>query len=75
MKIPKDKKAHFIMGAVAATVVTLLTGNPLWGTLAAVVVGAAKEGYDATGRGTVDVWDFIATATGAVVVIPLMFFL
>lgn len=60
-----DKVLHFAAGAVVASAAYAVTGS-LWGAvLAAALAGAAKEAYDATGRGTVDLWDFIATVVGA----------
>ncbi len=61
----RDKVLPFAAGAVVASAAYALTGS-LWGAvLAAALAGAAKEAYDATGRGTVDRWDFIATVAGA----------
>lgn len=61
----RDKFLHFAAGAVVASAAYAITGS-LWGAvLAAALAGAAKEAYDATGRGTVDLWDFIATVAGA----------
>jgi len=68
--IPIDKQAHFWAGAAIAASVTLYAG-PLFGLAACVLAGAGKEVYDATGRGTPDVWDFVATAAGAVVILPM----
>lgn len=66
-----DKVLHFAAGAVVASAAYALTGS-LWGAvLAAALAGAAKEAYDATGRGAVDLWDFIATVAG--VVAPLTY--
>lgn len=63
----RDKVLHFAAGAVISSATYALTGS-LWGAvLAAALAGAAKEAYDATGRGTVDLWDFIATVAGAAV--------
>ena len=73
MKIAKDKQLHILAGFIVAVVAQVLTGSPLVALLASVVVGAAKEAYDATGRGTVDLWDFVATvAGGALFVVPLL---
>jgi hypothetical protein len=61
--MPADKKLHFWAGLVLALLVGILT-NPAAGLVAAVVAGAAKEIYDATGAGTADELDFAATAAG-----------
>jgi len=66
-----DKKAHFLAGAAIAASVALYS-TPLIGVSACLIIGAGKELYDMTGRGTPDIWDFIATACGSVVVLPLI---
>jgi len=71
LKLPIDKQAHFWAGAAIAASVTLYAG-PLFGLAACVLAGAAKEVYDATGRGTPDVWDFVATVAGSVVILPIL---
>tara|TARA_R110000850_G_C9826838_1_gene452953 strand:- start:651 stop:884 length:234 start_codon:yes stop_codon:yes gene_type:complete len=71
MKLPLDKQAHFWAGAAIAASVTLYT-NPLIGLAACIVVSIGKELRDATGRGTPDVWDAVATVAGAVVILPLL---
>lgn len=58
-----DKLLHFAAGALAALAAGLLVSPPV-GVAAAVFVGAVKEAYDATGRGTPDGLDFIATVVG-----------
>lgn len=69
MKLPIDKQAHFLAGAATAASVTLYT-TPLWGLLACLFVAVGKEIWDATGRGTPDKWDAVATILGSVVVSP-----
>ncbi len=59
-----DKTLHFTAGAVTSRVVTQATGDPIAGCLAAMGVGMLKEAYDATGRGTVETGDFLATSAG-----------
>ncbi len=71
MKLPLDKQAHFWAGAAIAASVTLYT-NPFLGLLACIVAGVGKELRDATGRGTPDVWDAVATVAGSVVILPLL---
>lgn len=67
MQIPKDKLTHIAAGAIASAVVFCASNNLWWGFAAAVVAGAAKEYWDSRGHGTVDVWDFVATAAGGAV--------
>jgi hypothetical protein len=75
MKLAKDKQLHLLAGFLVAMVAQGLTQN-LWVALLAVgVVGAAKEAYDATGRGTVDFWDFIATVVGGALFVGLLLIL
>ena len=69
MKLPIDKKAHILAGAATAASVTLYTA-PLWGFIACCLVAVGKELYDATGRGTPDKWDAVATIIGSVVILP-----
>ena len=69
--MPLDKQAHFLAGAAIAASVTLYLG-PLLGIIACVITALTKELYDATGRGTPDIWDFIATVSGCVVLLPLL---
>ena len=67
--IPIDKQAHFLVGAAIASTVSLY-GYPLMGLLLCVVAAVGKELYDATGRGTPDVWDAVVTILGGTVVLP-----
>lgn len=65
-----DKKKHLIAGFIIALAVFVVFQfiAPVWAGLVAFAVatfaGAAKEAYDATGRGHVEFWDFGATAAG-----------
>jgi len=70
MKVP-DKQAHFLAGAAIAATAALYT-TPFLGIIAAVAAGVAKELYDLSGRGTLDAKDFVATALGALVVVPAL---
>ena len=71
-RIPIDKQAHFFAGAAIASTITLYGDNAMWGLGACVVAAIGKELYDATGRGTPDVWDAVATVLGGAVVLPLI---
>ena len=61
-QLPQDKANHVLYGLVVFCVFAF--ASPMIGLVAAVVVGAAKEGYDSTGRGNVEILDFVATASG-----------
>jgi len=69
--IPSDKQAHFFLGAAVASTVALYS-NPLLGLGLCFVVAVGKELYDATGRGTPEVWDAVATMLGGALVLPLI---
>lgn len=66
-----DKLAHFWAGAAIAATVALYA-SPTMGLSAAILAGLVKEIRDLAGQGTPDIRDFIATAAGAVVVLPLI---
>lgn len=61
-QIPADKAMHLLYGLACFCVFALI--SPLVGLIAAIVVGAAKEAWDSTGRGNVEILDFVATAAG-----------
>jgi hypothetical protein len=67
--IPIDKQAHFLAGAAIASTVCLYS-TPVLAIIACVVAAIGKELYDATGRGTPDVWDAVVTILGGAVVLP-----
>lgn len=62
--IGADKIGHFVVGAAIGGAALALTGSPSLAFAAAVAAGVVKEARDGTGRGTVDLWDFVATALG-----------
>ena len=64
-QLPPDKAGHLIAGLVVFCIFGLF--SPTVGLAAAVFVGAAKEAWDSTGRGNVEVLDFLATAAGGAV--------
>lgn len=66
-----DKQAHFFAGAAIAATIALYL-DPVIGLAAGILAGLAKELLDRMGYGTPDVKDFIATALGACVVLPLV---
>lgn len=59
----RDKLGHFLAGAAIAFVGSLL--SPALGFAAGVTAGALKEAHDSTGRGHVELLDFLATSLGA----------
>lgn len=63
--IQKDKIKHFLAGLALSLLAGLFVA-PIYGVWAAVLVGAAKELlYDGLlNKGTVEWWDFVATALG-----------
>ena len=67
--IHADKLSHFFAGAAIAATVALYL-DPLYGLVAGILAGLAKELYDRAGYGTPDFKDFIATALGATVALP-----
>ena len=64
-QLPPDKAGHLIAGLVVFCIFGLF--SPIIGLCAAVVVGAAKEAGDSTGRGNVEVFDFLATVAGGAI--------
>ena len=62
MKLPLDKITHTLAGAAIAA--ALLPWGVIPALLAVVVAGIGKEVYDATGRGTPDIMDAVATVAG-----------
>jgi hypothetical protein len=73
-QLPADKANHFVYGALIALVVAL-TADPLTAMLVCGIAAAAKEARDLmTRRGTPDLFDFLCTlAGGLVVVLPSAF--
>lgn len=69
-----DKIMHILLGGAAAMVVIALfaisgrADGPFAGVLAAIAIGGAKECYDMTGRGHVELGDFLATIAGGIAV-------
>lgn len=61
-QLPQDKANHALYGLLIFGVVGLY--SPLAGLIASVVAAAAKEAWDATGRGHVEFLDFLATSAG-----------
>ena len=71
MKIPQDKKKHFVAGFAITAIVSLFFGYII-GVIVAVIAAAGKELYDkVTGNGTTELLDFVATVLGAVAAIAI----
>ena len=70
--IALDKQAHLLAGAAIASTCVAYGLLPLYAFALGVAAGAAKEIIDHFGFGQADKWDFIATAVGAGVVLPLV---
>lgn len=66
MKIPQDKKQHFLAG-FAITAITSIFFGYIVGVVVAILASAGKEIYDkVTGKGTPELLDFVATVVGSV---------
>ena len=66
-KIPYDKLLHFLAGFLSTITLGYFLSwfTALW---TGCLIGMTKEAYDAfTGKGTLETWDFVATATGSIV--------
>ena len=69
--VPLDKQAHFNTGAILAFVTYFVIGY--WALLLVAIVAGAKEWYDYTHPNhTLDVWDWIATVAGALLVLIVL---
>lgn len=62
--MPYDKKLHFLCGCIIALLIGLY--NPIYGLLAGITAGVAKEVYDYYDYGGPDIKDFLATAVGSI---------
>ena len=65
MIFQRDKLLHLAVGLVVACGVYLVTRDLLWTIAATVAIATAKEAYDATGRGHVELRDWLATIVPA----------
>jgi hypothetical protein len=70
---PIDKIAHVLAGAAIAGLAVAYGFSPIIGFALSVFIGAIKELYDMTGKGTPEWSDFIATAAGGAIILPLAF--
>lgn len=62
--MPYDKKLHFLCGCIISLLIGLC--NPVYGLLAGMIAGVAKELYDYLDYGGPDIKDFLATAVGSI---------
>ena len=65
MIFQRDKLLHLAVGLIVACGVYLVTRDLLWTIAATVAIATAKEAYDATGRGHVELRDWLATIVPA----------
>lgn len=69
MNIPQDKRKHFAAGFGIAVIASLFVGYLIAAVLA-ILAAAGKEIHDkATGKGTPEFLDFVATVAGAMAAI------
>ena len=66
MNIEYDKKLHFIAGIIICVLVALIFKNPMYGLIASVVAGIAKEAWDYYDYGKPDFMDCLATWVGGI---------
>lgn len=64
--VPSDKWLHFVAGAGITAVVAVCRPLAVVACFAGVISGIVKECYDWQRGGVFDVWDAVATATGAI---------
>ena len=69
-----DKILHFMAGAFISVVVGYLTRMPILGFLVAYAIGLIKEFWDIE-HGTAEFLDFVATASGAFLVLLILKYL
>ncbi len=67
--MPKDKLLHLAAGALTGLSAFLIGW---WALLIVLVVGIGKELWDASGHGTPDTLDAVATFCGGAVVVAII---
>lgn len=72
MNIPLDKQGHFAAGLAISATLAAYGVSPAVAFGIGAGIGALKEVIDPYRGGQRDVWDFIATAAGAMGVLPLI---
>ena len=71
MKIPYDKKLHFLAGLLICIIASVAV-NPTYGLAFAMTAGVFKEVYDWYDYGGPDVYDCLATWLGGFVGYAIM---
>jgi len=68
MKPKKDKVLHIVAGLLVSLFSTIIVHNGIFGLMAGMAVGAAKELFDMKSKKHIaSNADFIATAAGAII--------
>ncbi len=67
MRFQIDKLKHLAIGLTVSSTVYVVTLDLHWTWAITIALAAGKEAYDATGRGHVELRDFIATVLPACV--------
>lgn len=62
-----DKFKHFVAGAIIALIFGAVLQNAIYGIIASMIAGIAKEVWDYTGHGVSDFDDVLATLQGAII--------
>jgi hypothetical protein len=62
-----DKLKHFIAGAIITLIVGAIAHNVIYGLIASMIAGIAKEVWDYMGNGVSDFGDVLATLQGAII--------
>jgi hypothetical protein len=62
-----DKLKHFIAGVLIALLFGTILHNTLFGLIASMLAGIAKEVWDYMGNGVSDFGDVLATLQGAII--------
>lgn len=65
--LPLDKQLHFLVGALLASLAYPF--GYIASIVTVVLIAFGKEAWDATGRGTPDIWDAIVTIIGGAVIL------
>jgi len=65
LTLPLDKCLHFIVGVLIYAVAHFI--SPIIGLVAVAIAAVGKEVYDRYNKGTVDLWDAVATIAGGLI--------
>ncbi len=74
IKIPLDKQAHALGGAVIVLASAIAGHSLMWAILVCALAALAKEVYDAfhPATHTKDAWDFVATVVGGLMALAFI---